>query len=107
MSAEPTPRAEAGPALAGVAGERRATILAVLVTVTLWSSAFAGIAVISLGQSSGVHVDLEVLWPLLAALGTSAYFVFQKPLLRRYSALEMTTWFLGRAKQAQPPDGAH
>ena len=33
-----------------------------------------------------------MLWPLLAALGSSVYFVFQKPLLRRYTAFEMTTW---------------
>ena len=53
---------------------------------------FGGIAVISLGQRSGLHVDLQVLWPLFAALATSVYFVFQKPLLRRYNALEVATW---------------
>ena len=51
-----------------------------------------GVAVISLSGSGGLNVDLQVLWPLLAALGSSVYFVFQKPLLRRYTALEMTTW---------------
>ena len=54
---------------------------------------FAGVAVISVGHGGGgLHVDLQVLWPLLAALGSSVYFVFQKPLLRRYTAFEMTTW---------------
>jgi drug/metabolite transporter (DMT)-like permease len=53
---------------------------------------FGGIAVISLGQGSGFHVDLHVLWPLLGSLSTSVYFVFQKPLLRRYTGLEMATW---------------
>jgi drug/metabolite transporter (DMT)-like permease len=53
---------------------------------------FAGVAVISLSQGGSVHVDLQVLWPLLAALGAGVYFVFQKPLLRRYTALETTTW---------------
>ena len=51
-----------------------------------------GVAVISLSGSGGLNVDLQVLWLLLAALGSSVYFVFQKPLLRRYTALEMTTW---------------
>jgi drug/metabolite transporter (DMT)-like permease len=53
---------------------------------------FVGVAVISVGHGGGLHVDLQVLWPLLAALGSSVYFVFQKPLLRRYTAFEMTTW---------------
>ncbi len=53
---------------------------------------FAGVAVLSLSQGDSLHVDVHVLWPLLAALGASVYFVFQKPLLRRYTALQMTTW---------------
>ena len=53
---------------------------------------FAGVALISLSQGGRLHVDLHVLWPLLAALGSSVYFVFQKPLLRRYTPLQMTTW---------------
>ncbi len=53
---------------------------------------FGGVAIISLDQGGGFKVDLQVLWPLLAALGTSVYFVFEKPLLRQYTALEMTTW---------------
>lgn len=60
-----------------------------------WAGAllgFAGVAVISLSRGGGGHVDLQVLWPLLAALGAGVYFVFQKPLLRRYTALQMTTW---------------
>jgi drug/metabolite transporter (DMT)-like permease len=53
---------------------------------------FAGVALISLSRGGRLHVDLHVLWPLLAALASSVYFVFQKPLLRRYSPLQMTTW---------------
>ena len=53
---------------------------------------FAGVALISLSQGGRLRVDLHVLWPLLAALGSSVYFVFQKPLLRRYTPLQMTTW---------------
>ena len=53
---------------------------------------FAGVALISLSQGGRLHVDPHVLWPLLAALASSVYFVFQKPLLRRYSPLQMTTW---------------
>ncbi len=53
---------------------------------------FVGVAIISVGHGGGLHFDVQVLWPLLAALGSSVYFVFQKPLLRRYTAFEMTTW---------------
>ena len=53
---------------------------------------FSGIVVISLGKKGGLEVDLGVLWPLAAALATSVYFVFQKPLLTRYSGLQVATW---------------
>jgi len=53
---------------------------------------FGGVAIISVNGGGGLHVDLQVLWPLGAALASSLYFVFEKPLLRRYSAVEMTTW---------------
>lgn len=53
---------------------------------------FGGVALISLDGARGPHLDLQVLWPLGAALASSVYFVFEKPLLRRYRAVEMTTW---------------
>jgi drug/metabolite transporter (DMT)-like permease len=54
---------------------------------------FAGVAVIALGASgSGVAVNLATLLVLGAAVAQSIYFVAQKPYLRRYTAVQYTTY---------------
>lgn len=53
---------------------------------------FAGVALISLSAGGGLHLDVEVLWPLATAAASSIYFVGQKPLFGRYTASEMATW---------------
>ena len=53
---------------------------------------FAGVALISLSAGGGLHLDLEVLWPLGTAVSSSIYFVGQKPLFGRYTAFEVATW---------------
>lgn len=53
---------------------------------------FAGVALIALGEEGGMHFSREALLILLAALSTSLYFVFQKPYLKKYSALELTSY---------------
>ena len=54
--------------------------------------AFTGVAVISLGESGGVHFEPEALLVLLAAMATAAYFIITKRALRGYSALEFTAY---------------
>lgn len=56
--------------------------------------AFAGVALIALGEGEGDGLCLNhgALLVLLAAVATSFYFVIQKRFLRRYSALEITTY---------------
>jgi len=54
--------------------------------------AFAGVAVISLGESGGVRFEPASLLVLLSAVVTAAYFIISKPLLKSYSALEYTAY---------------
>lgn len=59
------------------------------------SVAFAGVALISVGDAAGMRVDPFAGFVLLAAVATSLYFVFQTGVLRRYRPVEVTafvTW---------------
>ena len=65
------------------------------VTAIGWTGilvAFAGVAVISLGESGGVRFEPAALLVLLSALATAAYFIASKRPLRHYSALEFTAY---------------
>ena len=53
---------------------------------------FAGVALISVGEGGGFGLDPGVLPILLAAIGESIYFVFQKPYLSKYGSLRFTTY---------------
>src|SRR5690606_42088124 len=53
---------------------------------------FAGVTLIALGEGSGLNFDPGAALILLSAVATSLYFVFQKPYLKRYSALQFTTY---------------
>ena len=53
---------------------------------------FAGIVLIALGEGGGFQFDPGVFLVLLAAISASAYFVYQKPYLTRYSALQFTCY---------------
>jgi drug/metabolite transporter (DMT)-like permease len=53
--------------------------------------AFAGAAMVSLGTGQGLTLDRGALLVLLAAVVQAAYFTLQKPLLRRFDALSLTT----------------
>jgi drug/metabolite transporter (DMT)-like permease len=55
---------------------------------------FFGVALIALGEGKGVRFDPGAFLILLAALSTAIYFVLQKPYLRKYSPLELTTYSL-------------
>ncbi len=51
---------------------------------------FAGIALVSFGESGGVKWSPGVTLVLLATLATSLFFVLQRPYLKRYSPFQMT-----------------
>jgi drug/metabolite transporter (DMT)-like permease len=53
---------------------------------------FAGVALISLGEGGGLTFAPGAALVAVAAISTSAYFIVSKPLLRRYSALEFTSY---------------
>lgn len=51
-----------------------------------------GIALITLSQNASFHLDLWALLVVIAALAQSLYSVGQKPFLKRYTALECTSY---------------
>jgi drug/metabolite transporter (DMT)-like permease len=55
---------------------------------------FSGVALIVLGKGESVNFTQGALLILAAALFTSLYFVFQKPLLARMKPLHFTVWSL-------------
>ena len=62
-----------------------------------WSGiaiAFAGVALISMGESGGMHFEPGSLLVLGAAVSTAGYFVVSKQGLRIYSPLEFTTYII-------------
>ena len=57
---------------------------------------FAGVALISAGESGGFHLSSQALFLLAAAFTSAVYMIMQKNYLERYSALEFTAysiWF--------------
>jgi drug/metabolite transporter (DMT)-like permease len=53
---------------------------------------FTGIALIALGEGGGMRFSPGALLVLLAALATSVYFVYQKPLTAKYGPLRFSTY---------------
>jgi drug/metabolite transporter (DMT)-like permease len=65
--------------------------------ITAWGWAgilvsFFGVALITLGEGGHMQFDPGALLIMVAAVTTSAYFILSKRPLRRYSALEFTTY---------------
>ena len=54
--------------------------------------ACAGSCLIALAGNGGIALERGALLVLGAAVAQAVFFVAQKPLLRRYSSLEVTTW---------------
>ncbi|SOC40713.1 DMT family transporter [Ureibacillus acetophenoni] len=52
-----------------------------------------GIIIISIGSGDAFGISPGVILILLAAIATSLFFVFQKPLFQKYSAIELTAYF--------------
>ncbi|NTU70438.1 MAG: EamA family transporter [Coriobacteriia bacterium] len=65
------------------------------ITLAGWvgiGTAFAGVALIAVGEGGGLHFEAASLLILLAALTTSAYFIVSKRGLAMYSALQWTAY---------------
>ena len=56
------------------------------------AASFAGVALISAGEAGGLGLDPGAFFILLAAVGESLFFVFQKPYLARYGSLRFTAY---------------
>jgi drug/metabolite transporter (DMT)-like permease len=54
--------------------------------------AFTGVALIVAGQQHSLKISAEAIYILVAAISAAFYFVLQRPYLKRYSALELTTY---------------
>lgn len=66
-------------------------------TVLGWSGiviALVGTAILVAGQREAVGFTTGALILLGAAFSEALYYIFQKPLLKRYSSLELSTWAL-------------
>ena len=55
---------------------------------------FAGISLIALGSAQGLHLEPRALAVLAAAMAQGLFFLGQKPFLKRFSPLEVTTYAL-------------
>ncbi|MDA3935703.1 MAG: GNAT family N-acetyltransferase [Actinomycetota bacterium] len=53
---------------------------------------FAGVVLITLGEGGNLEIETGAILVLIASITTSTYFIVSKPLLRRYSALEFTSY---------------
>jgi drug/metabolite transporter (DMT)-like permease len=53
---------------------------------------FGGIGLIAFGEGRGFRINLGAGWIVASALCQSIYYVGQKPLLRRYSALQLSVY---------------
>ncbi len=56
------------------------------------AASFTGVALISAGEAGGLGLDPGAFFILLAAVGESLFFVFQKPYLARYGSLRFTAY---------------
>jgi drug/metabolite transporter (DMT)-like permease len=54
--------------------------------------AFSGVVLIIAGQQGNFSVSREALYILVAAMCAAIYFVIQRPFLKRYSSLQLTTY---------------
>lgn len=55
---------------------------------------FAGIVIITIGSSgSSLKISAEAIYILIGAFASSMLFVYQKPLLKQYSSIELTAYF--------------
>jgi len=53
---------------------------------------FIGIVIIAIGESDQATFDYGVLYTLIATIASALYVIIQKPLLKRFSAIEVTSY---------------
>lgn len=66
---------------------------------------FSGVAIIAFQNSIGFSLNLGVLLALCSAIAAAIYFVSQKPLLKKYSALEVNSYTIWIATLIMLPFG--
>ena len=69
------------------------------------SVCFIGVSLISLNFSTGFSFKPGILFVLLASMTYSAFFILQKPFLKRYSPLEITSYAIWIATVLMLPFG--
>lgn len=67
---------------------------------------FAGVALIASAEGEGIHMSLEALVILAAAIASALYIVLQKRFLERYSALEFTAYSIWAGTLLMLPVGS-
>jgi drug/metabolite transporter (DMT)-like permease len=68
---------------------------------------FTGASILALAQGGGVRLSVDALLVLAAASCQATFFVIQKPLLRRYTAFEVTCYATWIATFSALPAAAH
>jgi drug/metabolite transporter (DMT)-like permease len=66
---------------------------------------FAGVALIASGEGEGIHLSLQALIILAAAITSAVYMILQKHYLGRYSALEFTAYSIWSGTALMLPFG--
>jgi drug/metabolite transporter (DMT)-like permease len=85
-------------------------LLASRPTTRVWAGiglGFTGAGVLALAQGSGVRLSVDALLVLTAAFCQATFFVLQKPVLRRYTAFEVTCYATWIATISALPAAAH
>jgi drug/metabolite transporter (DMT)-like permease len=85
-------------------------LLASRPTTRVWAGiglGFTGASVLALAQGSGVRLSGDALLVLTAAFCQATFFVLQKPVLRRYTAFEVTCYATWIATISALPAAAH
>jgi drug/metabolite transporter (DMT)-like permease len=67
---------------------------------------FAGVALIASGEGEGIHLSLQALVILAAAVTSALYMILQKHYLGRYSALEFTAYSIWSGTVLMLPFGS-
>jgi drug/metabolite transporter (DMT)-like permease len=67
---------------------------------------FAGVALIASGEGKGIHLSLQALIILAAAITSAVYMILQKHYLGRYSALEFTAYSIWSGTVLMLPFGS-
>lgn len=72
-----------------------AAFLGERLTARAWlgvAAGFGGAVLVSFGEGGGLHLEPYALLALLSAIASSAYFVMMKPMMTRYTSIQLTVY---------------